>query len=93
MNLGEIKRALAKFPSDMDTAEVAMIYTLPNGQRRYEDVLAIGIIPIEDTCAVGLCGQTYIKEQVTAGAMPKPERYDETMAEWDKAITKETHGQ
>lgn len=93
MNLGQIKKALAKFPGDMDTAEIAMIYVLPNGQRRYENVIAVGIIPIEDTCAVGLCGQTYIKEQVEAGKLAKPERYDETMAEWDQTITKETHGE
>lgn len=93
MNVGQIKRALEKFGPDMETAEVAMIYVLPNGVRRIENAIGVGFVPVDDTCLVAFCGETYIKEQVESGKMPKPERYDETMAEWEKTITNETNGQ
>jgi len=75
MNLGEAKKALAKFPADMDSAEVMFVLATPKG-RQYELLCAVGIIPINDTCAVGLCGTSYIQEQVEGGKMEKPPGYE-----------------
>lgn len=89
MNLGQIKTALNKFPADMDTSELIMVFNTPEGQQ-YELLCAVGILPINDSCAVGLCGHSHIKKQVEEGTIPKPENYDlmppEEGEEWKQGI-------
>lgn len=75
MKLGDLKKAAAQFPADMDTSEVVLVFTTPEGNK-YELLCAIGILPINDTCVVGLCGHSHIKKQVEEGAIEKPEGYD-----------------
>lgn len=75
MKLGDIKKSLAKFPADMDSAEVIIVTVTPAG-RQYEHLCAVGILPIDDTCVISICGGSYIREQVEGGKMPKPEGYE-----------------
>lgn len=75
MNLGHLKAALAKVPTDMDSAEVILVVVTPDG-RQYELVCAVGLIPIDDTAHIGIIGNSYIRDQVENGKMEKPEGYE-----------------
>jgi hypothetical protein len=78
MNLGQLKQALAKFPTDMDSAEMFLAFESIAG-RTYENVCGVGILPIGDTAHLALAGVSYIQSQVENGKMSKPEGYDETI--------------
>jgi hypothetical protein len=75
MNLGQLKNSLAKFPVDMDSAEVFLIFETPEG-RQYELLCATGLVPIEDTAHIGLVGNSYIHKQVEDGKLAKPAGYE-----------------
>ena len=75
MNLGQLKKSLAKFPVDMDTSEVMFVAVTPEG-RQFELLCAVGILPIDDTAVVALCGNTYVREQVENGKIEKPDGYE-----------------
>lgn len=76
MNLGELKRALAKLPPDMNDMEVLLAYSV-NGKACIETTAFTGYIPMAGVESIVIGALSDIMRRVKSGEMPKPEGFDE----------------
>lgn len=74
MKLGDLKKALAKFPPDMHDMEVALVYA-KDDKRRYDLLTFVGYIPLKGTEAIALGGLSELQRMVENGTMEKPDGY------------------
>jgi hypothetical protein len=74
MNLGELKKSLAKLPPDMNDME-AVLVVARNGKRQMEPLTFVGYIPVQGAECVALGGLTAIQQMVEAGEIAKPPGY------------------
>jgi hypothetical protein len=64
MNLGELRKMIAKLPPDMDELHV-MLVTAVKGERIFDLMTAVGHIPLPDNnMTIALVGYEEIKRQV-----------------------------
>lgn len=74
MNLGELKKSLAKFPPDMNDMEV-MITFPKNGKRDFDLLCFVGYLPLKgsESIALGTLGE--VQRMVENGEMSAPNGY------------------
>lgn len=76
MRLGDLKKALTKYPSDMDDMEMVVV-TGADGEKKYELLCFVGYLPIPNHEAVAIGALSAVKVMVETGEIPKPDGYDD----------------
>ena len=74
MNLGELKKSLAKHPPDMDDMEM-MVLIARNGKKHYEPLSFVGYMPMPGNEFIVLGSLTAIQNMVENGELEKPPGY------------------
>jgi len=74
MKIGDLKKALSRFPPDMDDTGIIMV-TSSKGKTTFDLLAGVGYMPLNGTGVPALVGLTEIQRQVEAGKLEKPEGY------------------
>ncbi len=74
MQLGDLKKALAKYPPDMNDIEV-MVVVSRKGKRQAEPLCFVGYLPKQGLEHVVLGTLTEVQRMVENGELEKPEGY------------------
>lgn len=74
MTLGQLKKSLAKLPSDMHDMEV-MVTVSRGGKKQMEPLCLVAYLPIPENECVTLGTLTAVQNMVENGEMDKPDGY------------------
>jgi hypothetical protein len=74
MKVGDLKKALTRYPPDMDDLEVAVVYA-SRGKDHYDMLTFVGYLPIPDHECLVLGTWTAVDKLVKDGKLEPPEGF------------------